>query len=57
MPYSKKFLVKKIEVDFYLSDGGRKSIETMILDKKLATQEYNDALAEGKTAILSFTQS
>ena len=55
MPYSDKFMVRKIQVDFTLADGTLKTLETKIAERNKAAAEYDDAIASGKSAVLSFT--
>ena len=57
MPYSEKFTVSKIIVDFTLTDGTVKTLETKMSERSKAAAEYDDAIASGKSAVLSFTQS
>ena len=57
MPYSEKFTVSKIIVDFTLADGTVKTLETKMSERNKAAAEYDDAIASGKSAVLSFTQS
>lgn len=57
MPYSEKFTVSKILVDFVLQDGSKKTLETKISERSSAAAQYDDAIASGKSAVLSYTQS
>jgi hypothetical protein len=57
MPYSEKFTVSKIIVDFTLADGTVKTLETKMSERSKAAADYDDAIASGKSAVLSFTQS
>ena len=57
MPYSDSFCVNKIKVEFLLEDGSRKILETKVCEREKAQVQYNDAVATGKTAVLSYTES
>ena len=57
MPYSEKFTVRKIQIDFNLADGTVKTLETKMAERSQAAAKYDDAIASGKSAVLSYTQS
>jgi hypothetical protein len=56
MPYSDNFFMSKIEVDFHLEDGTKKTLKTKVTEREIAQVKYNDAVATGKTAVLSYMQ-
>ena len=53
MPRSSTFTCHKIEVDFHLTDGSSESLETQVVERSAAREQYEDAVAEGKTAVLA----
>jgi hypothetical protein len=55
MPYSESFTLNKINVDFTLPDGTVKTLETKVSEREAAIAKYNDAVASGQTAVLSYT--
>ena len=57
MPYSENFSVSKIIVDFTLANGSVKRLETQMSERHKAAADYDDAIASGKSAVLSYTQS
>lgn len=44
-------------MDFSLCDGTVKTLETKMIERNQAAAEYDDAIASGKSAVLSYTQS
>jgi hypothetical protein len=57
MPYSETFTLNKIIVDFTLANGTVKTLETKVSEREAAIAKYNDAVASGQTAVLSYTQT
>ncbi len=55
MPYSETFTLNKIIVDFTLANGTVKTLETKVSEREAAIAKYNDAVASGQTAVLSYT--
>jgi len=55
MPYSENFSLNKIYVDYLLSDGTKKTLETIVSEREKAIIQYNEAVATGQTAIISYT--
>ena len=53
MPLSENFTCRKIAVDFYLADGSKETIETRVVEKKRAQEQFEDSMAEGSTALLA----
>jgi hypothetical protein len=47
MPYSDTFTLSKIIVEFFLSDGTKKTLETKVSERETAVIKYNDAIASG----------
>ena len=56
MPYADNFFMSQIEVDFHLEDGTTKILKTKVTEREIAQVKYNDAVATGKTAVLSYIQ-
>jgi len=53
MPVSESLAVHKIEIEFVLKDGTRKFFETKVEERQVAIQKYDDAVATGKTVVMS----
>ena len=53
MPNSDMWTVNSLEVTFTLQDGSTKTLVTRIDQKEQAQQKYSDAVASGKTAVIS----
>ena len=53
MPISLGFSLNSIEVDFTLEDGTKKTLVTKCEERVKAQAQYSDAVASGKTAVLS----
>lgn len=53
LPLSESLTLNKIQVDFILPDGQTKSLETKVSEREKAEIKYNDAVASGKTAVIS----
>lgn len=47
MPTSESFTCSKIAVDFTLPDGSTESLETRVVERERAMQQYEDAVASG----------
>jgi hypothetical protein len=47
MPYSDTFTLSKIIVEYILSDGSKKTLETKVSEREAAVAKYNDAIASG----------
>jgi len=47
MPYSDSFTLNKIIVDFTLSDGTIKTLETKVTEREIAQAKYTDAVSSG----------
>ena len=56
MPHAKNFFLSHIEVDFRLEDGTTKTLKTKVSEREIAQVIYDDALATGQTAVLSYVQ-
>ncbi len=56
MPYAENFFMSHIEVDFHLEDGTIKTLKTKVSEREIAQVTYNDAVATGQTAVLSYMQ-
>ena len=56
MPYAENFFLSHIEVDFRLEDGTTKTLKTIVTEREIAQVKYNEAVATGKTAVLSYMQ-
>ena len=56
MPYAENFFMSHIEVDFRLEDGTTKTLKTKVSEREIAQVKYNDAVATGQTAVLSYMQ-
>ena len=54
MPYSDSFNLNKIVVDFLLEDGTTKTLETKVIEREEAIIQYNEAVATGSTAVISY---
>jgi len=53
MPTSESFSVNHMTVDFFLSDGTKETLVTRVAEREKAKVEYDDAVATGKTAVMS----
>lgn len=53
LPYSETFSLTKIEATFFLEDGTTKVLETKLEARKKAEVKYEDAVAQGKTAVMA----
>ena len=53
MPISSEFTVNKIVIQFTLKDGSSQYLQTDVMEKEQAQIKYDDAVASGKTAVLS----
>ena len=47
MPYSDTFTLSKIIVEYIMSDGTKKTLETKVSEREAAVAKYNDAVASG----------
>jgi len=47
MPYSDTFTLSKIIVEYIMSDGTKKTLETKVSERETAISKYNDAVASG----------
>ena len=47
MPLSENFTCHKIAVDFFLADGSKETIETKVIEKNRAQEQYDDSMAAG----------
>ena len=56
MPYGEIFFISHIEVDFRLEDGKTKTLVTKVSEREIAKVTYNNAVAAGQTAVLSYMQ-
>lgn len=57
-PVSDKMVFSSVSIDFTLHDGTFKHLESIIEERHLAEQKYDDAVASGKTAVMSgFTRT
>ena len=56
MPHAKNFFLSHIEVDFRLEDGTTKTLKTKVSEREIAQVIYDDAIATGQTAVLSYEQ-
>lgn len=57
MPYSDSFALNKIILEFTLADGTKKSLETQVSEREKAKITYSQAISDGDTAIMSYTES
>lgn len=57
MPYSESFALNKIELEFSLADGTKKSLETKVVEREEAKITYSEAIKKGESAIISYTES
>ena len=53
MPLSENFTCHKIAVDFFLADGSKETIETRVIEKIRAQEQFEDSMADGSTAVLA----
>ena len=53
MPLSDTFTLNQIVIDFTLEDGKKKQIVTKVADRQKAEEQYEDKVAQGKTALLA----
>jgi len=53
MPLGDNFSLNQIEIDFTLQDGSKKTLVTKVAEREKAQAQYSDAIATGKTAVLS----
>ena len=53
MPLSETFTLNQIVIDFTLEDGKTKQIVTKVADRQKAEEQYEDKVAQGKTALLA----
>ena len=53
MPLSETFTLNQIVIDFTLEDGKTKQIVTKVADRQKAEEQYDDKVAQGKTALLA----
>jgi len=53
MPVAENFSLNQIEIDFTLQDGSKKTLVTKVAEREKAQAQYSDAIATGKTAVLS----
>ena len=56
MPYGENFFISHIEVDFRLEDGKTTTLVTKVSEREIAKVTYNNAVATGQTAVLSYMQ-
>lgn len=57
-PLDIRAVISKITIDFQLMDGTVKNLETVIESRQKAEVKYEDAVASGKTAVISsFTKT
>ncbi len=56
MPYGENFFISHIKVDFRLEDGKTKTLVTKVSEREIAKVTYNNAVAAGQTAVLSYMQ-
>ena len=56
MPYAENFFMSHIEVDFYLVDGTTRTLKTIVSEREIAQVKYNEAVTQGKTAVISYMQ-
>ena len=56
MPYGENFFISHIEVDFRLEDGKTITLVTKVSEREIAKVTYNNAVATGQTAVLSYMQ-
>ena len=56
MPYGENFFISHIEVDFRLEDGKKTTLVTKVSEREIAKVTYNNAVATGQTAVLSYMQ-
>ena len=57
MPYSDTFSLNQIDAEFTLSNGTTENIITKVTERQKAVAQYNDALATGKTAVMSYKEN
>ena len=53
MPTGQSFTVGQIIVDFTLEDGTEERLQTRIVERERAAEQYEDSQAEGKTAVFA----
>lgn len=52
------YVISKLSIEFFLSDGSTKQMETVIDGRKKLEYKYEDSVAEGKTVVFgSLTKS
>ena len=55
MPLSESFTISSLEARFLLPEGTQKSLVTKVTERTFAKVQYEDAVAGGKTAVLSYS--
>jgi hypothetical protein len=53
MPISEEFALNQIDVEFCLADGTKEYLQTRLVEFHQAKMVYTNAIASGKTAVLS----
>ena len=53
MPTGQSITVGQIIVDFTLEDGTEERLQTRIVERERATEQYEDSQAEGQTAVFA----
>jgi hypothetical protein len=56
-PYTDSFILNQIIVDFVDSTGKKTTIETKVEALDVAKAQYSDAIAEGKIAVVAYSQA
>ena len=57
MPYSESFTLNKIIIMYILADGTQKRLETKVSEREAAFAKYHDAVSQGETVLISYTES
>jgi hypothetical protein len=54
LPKADVFILSKISVEFTLQDGSIEHLETKVMEREKAQVKYDDAVASGESAVMSY---
>lgn len=54
LPKADTFILSKIIVEFTLQDGSIEHLETKVMEREQAQYRYDDAVASGQSAVMSY---